>query len=88
MTGLIKLRRASDPKITPKKKSHNKLKRLRKMRKNMCKVQIFRIETKLGLQFCGIKSTTQILPNAEGNGLRCSKRTVQKHNTNQNKLTF
>jgi hypothetical protein len=38
----------------------------------MCKLQIFRSETKLGLK----PTTKQILPNAEGNEARCSKRIV------------
>jgi hypothetical protein len=64
-------------------------KRMRKMRwKNeMCKVQIFKHETKF--EFCGIKPTTrQILLNVGRSEASCSKRVIQKRNTNRYKFFF
>jgi hypothetical protein len=58
MTDSIRMRRASDTKISPKKKFH-KLKRtvqVKRMRRNMYTVQIFISKTELELhhQFCGL----------------------------------
>jgi hypothetical protein len=58
VAGSVRMTKASDTKIPPKKKVHNKLKRMRRReeRRNIRKVQIFRSETQLELilQFSGL----------------------------------
>jgi hypothetical protein len=84
VTGLTKIRTASDTNISQQKKLHSKVKRTRQRRRKKLKFS----EVKQNVYSSRVVDSNQQYDNFEGNEARCSKKTVQKGNTNENEFAF